>query len=60
MATVTTIDKLKVGDIFQLKPNGRLYIRDPYNRITRKYEYSDYDDICRYHSCKGSKKVIID
>lgn len=57
---VTTINKLQVGDIFQLRPDGRLYVRELYNRSTRKYEYSDYDDVNRFHSCKGSLKVLVD
>lgn len=58
--TITTINKLKKGDFFKLTPNGRVYVRDEYNRMTRKYEYIDFDDANRWHECKGTKKVIID
>lgn len=58
--TTTTIKDLKVGDYFKLTPNGRVYVRDTYNRSTKKYEYYDYDDVNRFHECKGTKLVIID
>lgn len=56
----TTIKDLKVGDYFTLKPNGRVYVRDTYNRSTKKYEYYDFDDANRWHECKGNKKVLTD
>lgn len=59
MAT-TTIKDLKVGDYFKLKANGRVYVRDTYNRMTKKYEYYDFNDRNRWHECKGTKQVIID
>lgn len=58
--TTTTIKDLKVGDFFKLKDNGRVYVRDSYNRSTKKYEYYDFDDVNRWHECKGTKEVIID
>ena len=57
---VTTINKLMVGDIFQLRRDGRLYVRESYNRSTRKYEYTDYDDENLFHECSGSLKVLVD
>lgn len=58
--TTTTIKDLKVGDFFKLTENGRVYVRDSYNRSTKKYEYYDFDDINRWHECKGTKQVITD
>lgn len=58
--TTTTIKDLKVGDYFKLIPNGRVYVRDKYNRSSKKYEYYDFDDVNRWHECKVTKKVIID
>lgn len=58
--TTTTIKDLKVGDYFKLTSNGRVYVRGTYNRSTKKYEYYDFDDVNRWHECKGSKQVIID
>lgn len=37
----TTIKSLKVGDLFKLIPNGRIYVRNTYNRDSKKYEYYD-------------------
>lgn len=56
----TTIKDLKVGDYFKLKPNGRVYVRDSYNRSTKKYEYYDFHDVNCLHECKGTKEVITD
>lgn len=47
--TTTTIKDLKVGDYFKLTPNGRVYVRDTYNRSSKKYEYYDFDDVCHWH-----------
>lgn len=58
--TTTSIKELKVGDYFKLTPNGRVYVRDTYNRSSKKYGYYDFDDVNRWHECKGSKMVIID
>lgn len=58
--TTTTINKLKKGDFFKLTPNGRVYVRGEYNRMTRNYEYNDFDDANRWHECKGRKVVFID
>lgn len=57
---MTTVKNLKVGDLFKLKMNGRVYVRDSYNRMTRKYLYTDYDDTNCWHECKGDKVVITD
>lgn len=54
------LKQLKVGDLFKLKPNGRIYVRGTYNRDSRKFEYYDYDNIGRWHECKGDKEVITD
>lgn len=56
----TTIKDLKIGDYFKLKPNGRVYVRDSYNRSTKKYEYYDFDDVNYSHECKGTMQVITD
>lgn len=56
----TTIKDLKIGDYFKLKANGRVYVRGSYNRSTKKYEYYDFDDVNRFHECKGTKEVITD
>lgn len=55
-----TIKDLKVGDFFKLKPNGRVYVRSEYNRMTKKYEYYDFDDVNRWHEAKRDKSVITD
>lgn len=58
--TTTTIKDLKVGDYFKLKAHGRVYVRDSYNRSTKKYEYYDFHAVNRFHECKGTTEVITD
>lgn len=55
----TNLKSVKVGDLFKLTPNGRIYVRNTYNCDSKKFEYYDYDNIGRYHEAKGTKKVII-
>lgn len=55
-----TIKDIKVGDYFKLKPNGRVYVRLEYNRITRRFMYCDFDDVNRCHDAKRDKPVITD
>lgn len=55
-----TMKELKKGDYFKLKENGRVYVRDEYDRSSKKYMYYDFDDVCKYHLAKGSKLVIED
>lgn len=54
------IKDLKRGELFKLRPNGRVYVRDEYNRSTRKYEYYDYDNANAWHEANGTKRVITD
>ena len=55
-----TIKNLKVDDFFKLKPNGRVYVRQEYNRMTKRFEYCDFDDVNRWHEAKRDKPVITD
>lgn len=55
-----TIKDLKVGDFFKLKPNGRVYVRQEYNRMTKRFGYCDFDDVNRWHEAKRDKPVITD
>lgn len=53
------LKELKVGDFFKLKPTGRVYVRGEYVRSLKRYSYYDFDDVCREHFAKGSKRVIV-
>lgn len=55
-----TIKELKRGDFFRLKENGKVYVRDYYERSEKKYCYYDFDDVNNWHFAKGTKKVITD
>ena len=61
----TTISQLKKGDFFTLIPieepkESQVYVRDEYNRSTKKYEAYKFEDISDFREFKGDKKVYID
>lgn len=45
--TPTTIDKVKRGDFFKLstKPNGKVYVKDEYDRSEKAYWCYEYEDV---------------
>ena len=53
-----TLREVKIGEFFRLRTNGKVYVRDEYNRSEKRFEYYDFDDICNFHLAKGEKKVI--
>lgn len=55
-----TIKQLKVGDYFKLKSNGRVYVRGKFERISKRYSYCDFNDVCSEHFAKGDREVITD
>lgn len=56
----TTIEKLKKGDTFSFEKDGKLFVRDDYNRETKKYDYYSYDDIAKFGSkIKGTKVYVL-
>lgn len=54
------IKDLKVGDLFKLKPSGKLYVRSSFCRDIKRYSYYDYDDVNNEHFAKADKLVITD
>ena len=55
-----TIKDLKKGDFFRLKENGKVYVRDTYDRSEKRFGYYDFEDVNNYHFAKATKKVIAD
>lgn len=61
----TTIRQIKAGTFFTLKPieepkESQVYVRDEYNRSTKKYEAYKFENISDFREFKGDKKVYID
>ena len=50
---------LPQGTYFQLKLNGKIYIRGYYERSSKKYCCISYDDANKWRFFSGSKLVII-
>lgn len=60
-----TIKDLKRGDFFTLKPienptDKQVYIRGKYDRSTRKYTCTRFDDCCATRDFPGSKTIFTD
>lgn len=53
------IKNLRLGEIFQIKENGPLWVRGSYERSIRKYSIYKYEDICHEIFVKGTKKILI-
>ena len=61
----TTIRQIKKGTFFTLKPiekpkESQVYVRDEYNRSTKKYEAYKFEDVSDFCEFNGVKKVYID
>lgn len=61
----TTIRQIKKCTFFTLKPieepnESQVYVRDEYNRSTKKYEAYKFEDVSDFREFKGDKKVYID
>ena len=60
-----TVKDLKRGDFFTVKPienptEKQVYIRGDYDRSTKKYTCTRFDDICTTRDFPGSKTVFTD
>lgn len=60
-----TVKDLKRGDFFTVKPienptEKQVYIRGDYDRSTKKYTCTRFDDICCTRDFSGSKTVFVD
>ena len=59
------IKELKKGDYFTLRSienpkESQVYVRGDYDRSSRKYECSRFDDFCSFRLFSGSKEVFVD
>lgn len=60
-----TLKEVKKGEYFTLKPieeptYRQVYVRDDYDRVTKKYTYYNFADVNRYGEKKGTTCVYID
>ena len=56
----TMLKEVKLGDLFRLKPDGPIWIRDEYDRSTKKYGVHKWDDVNHWSLKKGTVKVWVD
>lgn len=58
-AQITTIEKVKKGDFFRPLKVKKVYIQKGYDRMNKKYEVQDFNDISNFKYLKKGTKVII-
>lgn len=60
--TPVLLRDLKKGDFFKLKNSetATVFVRDDYDRSSKKYSYYAFDDICRFGMRKGTTIVYKD
>lgn len=51
----------KIGDFFKLTPTDTapVWVRDEYNRSTKKYSAFRYDDICAFSEFSPTRYVYV-
>ena len=54
------ISELKKGEFFRLPNQSVVYVRDNYERTTKRYSAYKYEDVCAERFFKGDKLVEAD
>lgn len=55
------IESLKKGDFFKLKESAKeVWVKDEYNRHTKRYTAHSFDDVCKFKELKKATNVFID
>ena len=57
-----TIKQVKEGDLFHFKddPDSKIYVRNHYDRGSKTFSYSPYDNVNEEHFARPTRKVFID
>lgn len=55
---VVTMRDVKNGDFFMFKETGRVFVRGDYDRATKTFSYSAFDDFNHEGFAKGTRKVL--
>lgn len=60
--TKTELRNVRRGEFFRLanSESAPVWVRDDYNRSTKKFEAHKYDNIGRFIECRGSRAVYVD
>ena len=57
----TTMRDLKPGEYFKRAPDARtVYVRGDYDRATKKFSATDFNDHCREIFIRADKPVFVD
>ena len=57
--TLRPLSKVKKGEVFRYKPNGPVWVREDYDRTTKKYIVTKWDDTCHYSHKAGTTEVLV-
>lgn len=57
--TLKPLSKIKKGEVFRYKPNGPVWVREEYDRSSKKYVVSKWDDTCHTSLKAGTTEVYI-
>lgn len=55
---VVTIKEVKKGDFFMFNESGRVFVRGDYDRATKTFSYSAFDDFNHEGFARGTRKVL--
>ena len=53
------LSKVKKGEPIRFKPNGPVWVREEYDRSSKKYVVSKFDDICHTSLKAGATEVLV-
>ena len=53
------LSKVKKGEVFRYKPNGPVWVREEYDRSTRKYLVTKWEDACHTSLKSGTTEVLV-
>lgn len=55
------LKQVKKGEVFKFRPSetAKVYVRDAYDRESKKYEVYKFDDVCNYRFMKGTRIVYV-
>lgn len=59
MHTQTTVRQVKKGEMVRLNKDGRVYTRGDYDRESKSYELSAWDDIGHAIYVRAERKVFV-
>lgn len=54
----STVASVRLGTLVSLKLDGPTWVREGYDRETKRFELASYDDVGRSIMAKGSRQIF--